>query len=165
MKTDISRFAPPGLDLKPLKDTLTWGLIWAALYSCGFLIRYAEANSSLYAYGGVKRELLRGAVMPQFSILLDRALVGFWILAACMLGWVIYHYSYYRQGSKSIYLMRRLPNRFELHRRCLTLPLLAAAVCLLTAILLLMGYYGIYLVFTPRQCLVPQEWPGIWRVL
>lgn len=38
------------------------------------------------------------------------------------------YYAFWR-GAKSIYLMRRLPDRWELARRCLAIPLLTVAWC------------------------------------
>jgi uncharacterized membrane protein YqhA len=91
--------------------------------------------------------------------------VGFLILALCMLALIVYHYAYHYQGSKSIYLMKRLPNRWEMHRRCITLPLLAALICLIAAIAFLLIYFGIYMVFTPKECLTLGQWQKIWSVL
>ena len=49
--------------------------------------------------------------------------------------------------------MKRLPNRWELWRRVLTLPLGAMAVCGLTVLALTGLYYSIYLLCTPAGCL------------
>lgn len=128
-------------------------------------MRYFNAHSNLYGYEGTKRVLLTDAVMPDMGTLIGSALVGFLIIALCMLAMIVYHYAYHLQDSKSIYLMRRLPNRWELHRRCLTLPLLAIVICLLVAVILLLIYYGIYTIATPGECLTPHQWQKIWSVL
>ena len=49
--------------------------------------------------------------------------------------------------------MRRLPQRWELLRRCLTVPVLAAVGYLLEAALLLGIDYAIYRLATPAQAL------------
>ena len=71
-------------------------------------------------------------------------------IVVCVL---LFDYLYYYQGSKSIYLMRRLPNRWEMHRRSITLPFAAFVIAVMTEIALWLLYYGIYLVCTPAQCL------------
>ena len=45
------------------------------------------------------------------------------------------YYAFWR-GAKSIYLMRRLPDRWELARRCLAIPLLTVACALLLVVIL-----------------------------
>lgn len=164
-KPDLARWAPPGLNLKPEKQFFVIGILCAVLYSFVFFIRYTGALSNLYGYEFGRRVLLPGAVMPDLYVLLENCWAGFAVLAACMLALIVYHYAYHRQGSKSIYLMRRLPNRWELHRRCLTLPLAAVLVCLLTALSLLLLFYGIYAAFTPKECLTPHQWQKLWSVI
>ena len=81
----------------------------------------------------------------------------------CLVLLAAYHYAYHRQGSKSIYLMRRLPSKLELHRRCLTLPIAGILIALLTAFLLLLIYYAVYMNVTPAECLMPGQWQKLWR--
>lgn len=154
---DLSRHAPPGIDLEPEKWVFGIGTVAALFYSFGFFSRYQTAVNALYRrVGGVgssERVLIEGAVMPRFSSLLGDFWLGFAILAACMLGMIIYHYAYHRQGSRSIYLMKRLPNRWELHRRCLTIPVAAALICALSVLLLTAVYFAVYMLATPSQCL------------
>ena len=166
-KPDFSRYAPPGADLRPQRRVLLLGMVFSLLYSLGFVYRCIDARAGLYVYNASSgvHVLREGAVMPDFFRVLDGALLGFGLLAILMLGFCIVYYAYHRQGSRSIYLMRRLPNRWELHRRCLSLPLLGAAVCILAAALLLPLYYGVYCLATPAQCFRPGQWEMIWRVL
>jgi hypothetical protein len=165
MRFDLSRHAPPGFVLRPERRFFLAGMACAVLYSLGFLGRFFDARTNLYRYEGTKRVLLPGTLMPDFYVLLDNALIGFVVLALCMLVFILWHYLYHRQNSKSIYLMRRLPKRWELHRRCLTLPLAAVLLCLLAAGLLLLVYYWIYMAATPDVCLTPQQWQKLWSVL
>ena len=103
--------------------------------------------------------------MPDFVTLLGHYLIGFLLVALCMLAIVAYHYLYHRQGSKSIYTMRRLPDGMVLHRRCWTLPVLMALASLLAAFVLLMIYYAIYMFVTPDACLTPGQWQKLWSVI
>ncbi len=165
MKLDLSRCAPPGLDLRA--ETCLFGgcMALSTLFSLSFLVRFFEERDRLYRSSGSERTLLPDAVMPDFADVLDGALIGFAVLALCMAAFVAVHYAYHHQGSKSIYLMRRLPDRWERHRRCWTLPLLGIAACLLAAFVLLLIYYAIYMLATPEVCLTPGQWRKIWRVI
>jgi hypothetical protein len=165
MKHKLSRHAPQGINIHSEVKYYITGLICAFFYSLLFLIRYGNALSNLYRWKGNERVLLTDAIMDDFVIILDTALMGFVIVALASLILVIYHYVYHHQGSKSIYLMKRLPNRWELHRRCLTLPLMGALLCLLAALILLLAYYGIYIACTPKECLSPGQWQKLWSVL
>ena len=71
------------------------------------------------------------------------------------------YYAFWR-GAKSIYLMRRLPDRWELARRCLAIPLLTVACALLLVVILLPAFYGIYLHLTPEDALRPGQLDKLW---
>ena len=165
LKLNIYRYAPLGINLSPERRFFVGGIVCSFAYSLQFLIRYGNSHSSLYTWVRNERVLLPNAVMEDFYILLGSSLLGFAIVALCSLAIIIYHYAYHWQGSKSIYLMKRLPNRLELHRRCLTLPLLAALMSLLVAAILLLAYYGIYVACTPKECFLPGQWQKLWSVL
>ncbi len=162
-RLDLSRYAPLGFPVEGERNLYLTGLICSALFSMGFLLRYFSALDALYLDTNGIRELSESAVMPDFVNLLASSFLGFLMLSVAMLGFAAFHYAYHRQGSRAIYLMRRLPRRMELHRRCLTLPLLAVLGCFCSALFLLLLYFGIYMLFTPRQCLVPDQWGKIWR--
>ncbi|MGN1002239.1 MAG: hypothetical protein ACI4PC_05660 [Oscillospiraceae bacterium] len=164
-KPDLERLAPPGMSLKQEKGFFWGGLAGAWLCSLSFLARYLDARGELYFYVGTQRRLDPNAVMPDFAVLFDGSLLGFALVAACMLFFIVFHYAYYRQGSKSVYLMRRLPQRWEMHKRSLTLPLLAVCLYALAALLVLLAYLAVYLLFTPDECLTPHQWQKIWSVL
>ena len=150
---DLSRYAPVGMKLHMEKTVWGLGLGTSLVYSGLFLLRFADACGELYEYKGVDRVLIEGAKIERFGVLLGNGLVGFAITAVVMLLFSIYHYLYHFQDSKSIYLMRRLSDRWELSRRCLTLPVAAAVLSLAAAVVLLGFYFGIYLLFTPKGCL------------
>lgn len=160
---NLDRYAPLGLDAAAGLRWYGWGLFAAAGYSLTFFIRYLNERGDLY-YNKLGRQVLwDGVVMPDFVQVLGDALGGFAVLAAGCVGFAVYCYLAHRQGSKSIYTMRRLPARWELHRRCLTLPAAGLAVCAVTAFVLLLLYYWIYMTATPAQCLTPGQWQKLWR--
>lgn len=163
MKLDLERYAPPGVNWRLELKWLAVGLSASALYSLGFFVTFFSERNSLYSWNGVEKVLCDGAVMPDFAQVLGSSLAGFLIAAFCMAAVLAWHYAYHYQGTKSIYLMRRLPSRWELHRRCLALPLAAALGSLCVDFLLLLLYFGIYMVFTPNLCLTPDQWAKLWN--
>lgn len=159
----LDDFAPPGIGTDKELSGFIGGLMGAWLLSHRFFKNYSEARALLYHDPGTKRVLIEGAVMTDFSILLGDSLISFQVFAVFFLSVVIWHYLCYRQGSKSIYLMKRLPNRWEIHKRAWTLPLLAVAATVAVAFIVMLFYYWIYMVATPKQCIAPGQWQNIWR--
>jgi hypothetical protein len=161
----LERHVPPGVSLVQELGWLAVGGGSGLLYSLRFLGDYLMAYQSLFVWEGTRRILDTSKVMPDFVEVLGNSLNGFLLLALCMLPLLIYHYTYHYQGSKSIYLMKRLPSRWELPRRCITLPLLGVTASLVAALLLLLLYFAVYLAFTPRACLSPGQWQKLWSAL
>lgn len=159
----LDDFAPPGIGTDKELSGFIGGLMGAWVLSLRFIKNYSEARALLYHDPGTKRVLIEGAVMTDFSILLGDSLISFQVFAVFFLSVVVWHYLCYRQGSKSIYLMKRLPSRWEIHKRAWTLPLLAVAATVATAFVVMLFYYWIYMVATPKQCIAPGQWQNIWR--
>ena len=165
MRIDLKRRVPPGAD-GALEAKLTGlGLGLGAVYSLiVFLVRYSDARAALFTWDGRETVLREGVVMKDFGYLLDKTFLGFVIVALCMVVLAVWHYAGHYQGSRSIYTMRRLPDRWELHRRCLTLPVLGVLGCLVCAVILLLIFYAIYQNTTPEQCLTPHQWQKLWWI-
>ena len=166
-KLDLTPYAPVGFDAER-EWKVFWGSLTAAgLFSCFYLYAYWDAWDHLFSkhgfQGSVTRTLREGAIMPDFVELLDKYLWGFVVVALCMAAYGVYHYLYHYQGSKSIYLMRRLPDRWELHRRCLTLPVAGIVISMLCMVVCLLLFYWVYMTFTPASCLMPDQWQKLWR--
>ena len=160
----FERLMPPGASLRPFFETFFWGIGISAACSMGFLIRFADRKSDLYYKDALGIVRMRGdAVMPDFVSILGGCLWGFYLTALVMLAFILVNYTYYRRGTKSIYTMRRLPSRREIHKRSLPLPLLAAITVMVLAFIVLMIYYAIYMCATPEQCLRPDQWAKLWR--
>ncbi len=153
MMDKLEKIAPPGVNIKTELRAYIWCNVFAIVYSMGFIFKYLDAYDRLYIYSGYKKMLNTAASMESFSSLIDSSFICFLIPVVAAVAYIVYHYIYYYQSSKSIYLMKRLPKRSELYKRCIVLPLmsiLASAIVLLVVILI---YYGIYRVFTPIECL------------
>lgn len=155
MRIDLSRYAPPGTNIEKEIKNLCVGL--AAATCCAVLVygvRLRTAYDNLFDQIGRDRVLRTGAIMLPFDAILLYALWLFYLVALYSLASaVLHHITYYTGGSKSIYLMRRLPQRWELLRRDITLPLLGASISLLSALLLKLLFWGLYYWITPTQCL------------
>ena len=155
MKTiDLSKFAPPGTIIKEEARRLVLGLAAATcIAALIYGVSLRNAYNLLFDRVGGERVLRPDAMMLPFDILLGQSLSFFYIVALCSLLATVFHHLSYYTGSKSIYLMRRLPQRWELIRRDFTLPLIGALISLLTAFLLKLLFLAVYYIVTPPQCL------------
>lgn len=149
----LTRWIPLGLDPKVQRGWIGKGLLLGAAGNLRFSLAYAAARRALYQRTPAGPRLLPDAVMEPFSTLLQWGLYGCFAAAAAMAALALYYWRWHYRGSRSIYLMRRLPDRWELWRRCLGLPLLGAGLFLLEALALWLLDLGIYWCLTPRQCL------------
>ena len=163
MKEYFIKNLPPGMEPAEEQRFVKIGLVLSGLISFLDMIVYFTELSNLYQYRAGRRVLDVTREMSDFAEIFQRFPIGFAILAVCMLGFVVYHYVYYYRGSKSIYLMRRLPDRWEIHRRAWSYPLCVTLVCILCVVVLFWLYFGLYLWITPNECLVPGQLYRIWR--
>lgn len=154
---------PPGMNLAEERNFVKIGLVLSGLISFLDVIVYFTELSNLYQYRAGRRILDVTRKMSDFAEIFQRFPIGFAILAVCMLGFAVYHYVYYYRGSKSIYLMRRLPNRWEIHRRAWSYPLRVILLCVLCVVVLFWLYFGLYLWITPNECIVPGQLYRLWR--
>lgn len=160
----LKRNTPPGINLKQMYHVFLFCNIGSVLYSFfAFIGNYLEAREELFTYIGAERIRIAGAIIAPFHNLLTFCFSGFIISAIVMLCFILYHYIYYRQGSMSIYLMKRLPKKSEIHRRAFTVPSLAVLAVIAIAIATIMFYYLIYLIATPKACLPYAALREIWR--
>lgn len=150
----LESYVPLGIPLK--QEVRYWGVTMAisTLWCLQFLLRYLEYRGSLYEIRGKRKILLENAKMPNFEYLTKDLFEIFFIVFLFCVLLVIYHYYYHYQGSKMMYLMRRLPNKWELHVRCFTLPVIGCVIMFAYMCLLRALFYMIYVFFTPHQCLV-----------
>ena len=164
MNEFIKRNSPPGIRLKEEYCFFLIGNFTAVgIGFFGFLAAYLGAREELFVYQYGKRVLIDGAVIAPFRTMIMLHFPVFFFVALLMLGFILYHYAYYRQGSMSIYLMKRLPNHWELHRRALTLPCLAVLATLAAAAASILICFLIYLIATPKVCLPYEALLEIWR--
>ncbi|MDY3239944.1 MAG: hypothetical protein SOW80_07465 [Anaerovoracaceae bacterium] len=160
------RYVPPDVDVGKQINLFSGQILLASVYGLGcFLLRYLTARSNLYYFTGGQHILRPDAVMPDFTEMTAHMFLFHVILFLILLGRIAGNYASFYRGSKSIYLMKRLPDPMERHRRCLALPLAGTAVIALTALIVLLICYTVYLLFTPAQCLTPGQWQKLWSVI
>lgn len=158
MRIPIERYAPPGVDVRTEVERTVWGLIAAAVLSLRFFLAYVDKYTHVYDLLEDFPGPEKFAIMPTFRELFSWSFLGFWVFLLAMAALAVFHVAYhYQGGSRPVYLMRRLPDRWEYWRRCLALPA-AGALCALVVMAILLGIYlAVYLNCTPAQCL-PDPW-------
>lgn len=134
---DEKRHLPPGRDWESLRSCLIWGHGLSLLTLILFLSRYFQSVDSLYSMiqkldGTLVRQLTPGrTVAPFWELMKGGPLRGAEIYTFLMLHLVHLNYQWHTKGSMSVYLMRRLPDRWERHRRCWAVPVMSTIAELL----------------------------------
>ena len=139
-KINWEKHTPPGFDWEMERGLFIAALVISCLWSLGFFFRFSDAA-----------HYVEDTPVPYFYEVLGNALFCFPIAIAFMLVSIALNYAHFHSGSKSIYLMRRLPDPWERHRRCLMVPLWSALITLLAAILLFFIYYGVYMLWITKH--------------
>lgn len=154
----MERYAPPGFPVKKELILFAISLIPGFMFSLTFFVRYANHYADvkaarLYPEIGSYAESLYW--MASFEELLGTSLGNtfflFGLTGAVIVGILIYHYASYYQGSKSVYLMRRLADKKEWHVRAFALPLLEALVTVVFVGTLWAVFYMFYYLNTPAD--------------
>lgn len=149
----LEKYAPLGIDVRKQAGWWLAGGVFATLHSMLFVLRYIGSRADLYRLKAGKRVLIEGAVITDFETLTEGVFLSFYFVSIVTLLVIIYHYFYHYQGSKMMYLMKRLPEKCELHRRCITLPVTGAVLLMTWMFIVRMLYFSIYILCTPSQCL------------
>ena len=152
-------YAPPGMETEKEKNYYILLLIVAAVASCSFfsgLARALERVSAPMVY-------YRYEQMPDFYRLLEEKFLGFGVVILYCVGTMVFRFWYYYQGSKSIYLMRRLPDKSMLIRSCVETPLKRILLSLAVMVGMVLLFYLTYWIATPEQYLQPDQWQKLWR--
>ena len=159
--SSLSRLFPVGW---PWADTLTYaglglGVSVLAAFAL-FANRYGRALDALYQWNDsiTERVLIPGALVPPFPEVLGPTLLAFGPAALCWVLLPVLLWLYHRRESRSDYLMRRLPQRWELARRCLAGPALLLACTLLAAGILFGLLFLWYQTATPAGHFPPDVW-------
>lgn len=161
MKRFMIDHVPLGVNLLNECMWILFGWGFSIVFS--FIRFYAVLGRNINMLERWENEIVRTHMMPDFSKILFGSMAGFWVMIGCMGALAAYHYYYHYNGSKSIYLMKRIVNPLELHRRCLALPVLVTGITLVIMFLLVCAYYRLYMAAVPGKFLAPGQWEKIWR--
>lgn len=132
----------------------------SALTAMGlFLSRLTPALNALYERTFQDElVLVPGRLVPPYPQIFGNALLGFGLVALCLILLPIGHFLWHRWGARSDYLMRRLPRRQELAKRCIT----GSALLLVITVLMGLVMFGLlflwYQAATPAGHLPPDVW-------
>lgn len=157
------RILPPGYDRK---KELTTALIYigaaSVLFIFAWIIVISNANYKMYDRSGMTVIEIPGAIFPYCSSLFYPGIYAFVLAAVGFAALAVRYYTYhFRGGSRSIYTMRRLAGRFELLRRCCTIPALGILACVIVSRLLALLLGGIYLLAVPDRWMPAGAWADI----
>lgn len=164
MKRELLKLLPVGYNVKKVKTALIWGYITTAAFSAiVYFSNLIENFNDLYFYDEAGNRLLKtGVKMTSFELLRERAFDLFLIFIFMLLVFSIYNFIYHYIGSKSIYTMRRLPQKFEFIKRCVTIPVIFIILSIASVFVLNFIYFGIYMLVVPEECLLSSA-KMMWR--
>ena len=155
---DEERDLPVGWEEPKIGAAVFLGHFISGLTLLRFTRRLYDALDGLYTYVQKGDNYIRvvdtSRVMTPFRELISGfPLLGLWCYLAAMplLVWRYYHY--HTEGSMSVYTMRRLPNKWEYHRRCWKQPILSAIAELLFYAILIGLCWFTWRNETPAACL------------
>lgn len=148
LKIDLERHFPPGYEWRTELGLYALALVWASAWG---IIGYFSRLSTELA------EVKNGYDMAWFYDVLGKAFAWFPIVMGFMIITIALHYAHHHSGSKSVYLMRRLPDRWEFHRRCITAPLVSVIITIVIAAILFFAFYAAYMLLTPEDKLRPDQ--------
>ena len=157
---------PLGISAERERVNLMLGLCLSAIWALlAYMFAYAMALSKLYTTQNGERILVPDARMAEFGQVFRFVPAGYLILIALLVAKGFGFHDYHRQGSMSVYLMRRLPDPREYARRCWTFPLTGVGICLALTVVTAALCYLIYVKFTPASTLTPGQWTRFWSAL
>ena len=164
MTHKLVKVLPVGYNVKKVKTALLWGYIISAAFSAIVYFSNLIVNyNNLFYYDEAGNRLLRTNVkMASFHLLRERAFDFFLIFVFMLLVFSIYNFIYHYIGSKSIFTMRRLPQKYELIKRCVTVPVIFIILSFVSVIVLNSVYFSIYEHVVPEVSKLSSE-EMMWR--
>ena len=159
LERKLSAILPPNMEADRVHGWILWSLT-APAFVCAilFLVRYYQAYDQLWwsSYSPWPGELR--ALMAPFAQCAVWTLLVYPVLAVVALATAAVLYSSYYQGSRSIYLMRRLPDgKRTLRRQVWSAPLRTAMLLIAAGMVLIGIFYLLWRFVTPEPCLPTAE--------
>ena len=164
MKKRIQKYAPPGMDVDgeilAYASVLVIQIFWCLCFFVSWYMNLMSVMAEVKRHPGKNLYF----TMRPLSDFLNHRLFGISILFLVCVCMVILHFRYFHTESKSIYLMRRLPDGRELYRRCLTLPVLVFMLSLIFGLIYIAICMGFYHLFTPDAVKPASDHFSLWRI-
>ena len=160
LERKLSGLLPPTVNAEQVKGWII-ALLTITTLMCGILLlcSYPEDYRELFLRWGTENQTLRpGAIIPEFDRYAIRTVYVIGGALLLTLASTALLYSSYYQGSRSIYLMRRLPDgRRILRRQIWSVPLRVMVLLLLLGVVMLAASWLVWRFVTPEQCLPTPE--------
>ena len=160
LERKLSDLLPPNVNAEQVKGWII-ALLTITTLMCGILLlcSYPEDYRELFLRWGTEYQTLRpGAIIPEFDRYAIRTVYVIGGALLLTLASTALLYSSYYQGSRSIYLMRRLPDgRRILRRQIWSVPLRVMVLLLLLGVVMLAASWLVWRFVTPAQCLPTPE--------
>lgn len=160
---NLDKLCPPGYQGEKERD---FYVLWAfgiliVVCSIVFLINFGSARAEITHVVNNKK-VLSGIIEPFGSIMVGN-FVWYWCYFALCVYKGVHNYMYFIK-SNSIYVMARVSDKWEMHKRCLTLPVMGAIGGLILIAILTIVFYGIYSLSIPSRCLPDESNYQFWRM-
>jgi hypothetical protein len=153
----------PGVNGNIEYSIIKVGMIFAIAFSfVTFMISYGFYSSDLYSYINGAAYANENAVMKEFYLIIKPCLNSFKIVLILMLPLMLFNCGFYLVGSKSVYLIKRLPSRFKFVKSCVAAPLMGVLLYLLCALIVVHICYLVYNNATPKTAVLPDQYRNIW---
>ena len=141
--SDIKDLLPPGWDIRKDLHTIYIGMLILLLgFGYGVVSLYIEVHERMDT--GFTIEAISSFDAPTFTDVAVASYIATCIyIILCIVLAVEHYFSYYKE-SKSIYIMKRVRSGLEIHRRCLTIPIISLMLGILVStvlVLLLRMFY------------------------
>lgn len=153
IKERIAKLYPPGYEWREELISAAVLLGLAFFISWQYLFRLGQMTQSFYYIYKGERFLRPDAAAKSFMELWRGSFLGFLLPLVFLTAMAVWHYVCYWRGSKSIYVMRRLPKRGVVFGSCVMGPALCAALLAFAAAALWMLYLGLYWLTVPAECM------------
>jgi len=155
MLSKLERYSPPGYELKEELHLIVGYIVGAVIISFWFFREFQSAMNLVSP----------GAYMPHFESLVKKSFFMFRFLPFHMPWYIWQRYQYFNKETKSIYLMLRLPRRFEYHFRCWALPVFFIISVILLSIVIKALYFVFYTYMVPLSAWPPGQSMNLWSVI
>lgn len=144
----LERYAPPGMGIKGIRFWTIGAITVSFLFSMMFLLEYFSVLNELRR--NMEYPVYAGVTMTPFSDLIYTPMAVFRLAPMVPLLYTVSHYLYFYQETKSIYIMKRLKSPWQMHIRCVALPILGAILVAAAGCAVYGIYWMIYRFCTPE---------------